>query len=146
MDIVQIGGSLFAIVVLALIAKWLFPTKAELTEERIVRNVARYCPETELEANTDRHFISQDKKHAVFVFGNRDFGIATATALGDRVVVRHFPDIRQLSFHSQNGALHLKSDDFTQPSFSVTLAPALESELLSMINMTSEKDAKRAHA
>ncbi len=146
MDIVQIGGSLFAIVVLALIAKWLFPTKAELTEERIVRNVARYCPETEFDASTDRVFVSEDKKHAVFVFGNPDFGIATASALGDRVVVRHYPDLSQISFHSKNGELNLISDDFTQPSFSVTLEQAPESELLSMINMTSKKEAKHAHA
>lgn len=54
MDFVQIGGSLAAIVILALIARWLYPNKAELTEDRVIRNVARYCPDTELDARADK--------------------------------------------------------------------------------------------
>lgn len=146
MDLVQIGGSLFAIVVLALIARWLFPSKAELNEDRIARNVARYCPETNLDVKTDRIFLSEDKKNAVFVFGNPRFGIATTTALGDRVVVRHFPDVGQANFRFENGNLSLNSDDFTQPTFIVTLDPAKVAELLSALEVTPNKDTTHVHA
>lgn len=146
MDFVQIGGSLAAIVILALIARWLYPNKAELTEDRVIRNVARYCPDTELDARADKTYLSQDNKNAIFVFGQARFGIATATALGDRVVVRHYADTSEVDFRLENGKLSLVTDDFTQPSFTVALGEDDVSDLLSAVNDTTAKDANHAHA
>lgn len=146
MDLVQIGGSLVSIVILALLAWWLFPSKAELTKERVTRNVARYCADAELNAESDQIYLGKDKKNAILVFHKNRFGIATATALGDRVVVRHFPNLAAVNFRFENGKLSLKSDDFTQPSFIITLDPAEISSLLSAVNVTPQKEANHAHA
>lgn len=146
MDFVQIGGSLAAIVILALIARWLYPNKAELTEDRVIRNVARYCPDTELDAKADKTYLSLDKKNAIFIFGQVRFGIATATALGDRVVVRHYADVSEVEFRFENGKLSLVTDDFTQPSFTLSLGQNEVSALLSAVNNSPEKDANHAHA
>ena len=146
MDFVQIGGSLFAIVILAFIARWLFPTKSELTAERVLRNVARYCPDTDPDIDADQLFLGDDKKNAIWVFANNQSGIATATALGDRVVVRHFPDVGQLTFSSVNGKLRLNSDDYTQPTFLLALDPTQIKHLLSVINSSVVDAGDPAHA
>lgn len=121
MDLIQVGGSLIAIIILALITAKLFPNTSRLTPDRIVRNVKRYCPDILFDPSDVQVFLGEDDMSAVLVFPNRKDGIALATALGDRVVVRHIPTVSELTVTPIADGLSISIGDFTQPSVKLIL-------------------------
>ncbi len=116
MDLVQIFGSLISIAVLAYVASRLFPAKTALTNERVLLNVTRYCPDIDFAPSEAKVIVDKRKITALLLFPARHHGLAVATALGDRVVVRHFPDLNDISLERTSQGVKIDTGDFTQPS------------------------------
>lgn len=146
MDLFQLLGSLAAIFVLAAIAGRLFPANGKLTPERVARNIARYCPDIMFSAADARIIMGDGHKVAILLFPGTSDGIAVATALGDRVVVRHFPDISQLSATKTADGITLATHDFTQPKLSLTLDEAGQSDLLTALSSNTQSTPGAIHA
>lgn len=133
MDLIQISGSLIAIMVLALIAARLFPVKGGLTRERVLSNVTRFCPDIEFEVLAAKVFVSAKGDAAVLVFPSPSDGIAIATALGDRVVVRHINDLSKVAVSRTKNSLALDTHDFTQPTIAIDLPEDQLSDLTALL-------------
>lgn len=146
MDLIQIGGSLIAIMVLALIAGRLFPVKGELTRERVLRNVRRFCPDIEFEAISAKLFIGAKGDAAVLLFPDPCDGIAVATALGDRVVVRHLDDLSKITASGIKGSLALDTHDFTQPAIVIDLPKDQLSDLMALLAAEQDHPGGPVHA
>lgn len=145
MDIVQIVGSLIAISVLALIAGRLFRAPEKLTAERVVRNIARYCPDIDIEAVQPDIVLGQKGKAAVARFGDAADGIAIVTAFGDRVVVRHIPDVSTVDAAPSTEGVNISMHDFTQPTVALALDEGSRETLLEWLN-TPLTQNETAHA
>ncbi len=140
MSFIQFIGSLIAVTIVSLIAARLFPNKSKLTSERVISNTARYCPHIDLGSATPTIFISERGDTAVLIFPNRGDGVALATALGDRVV------IRQLSVTETNTGLSIGADDFTQPTLNIQLPPGDRQSLMTALQNHSTGQSEPAHA
>lgn len=145
MDLVQLLWSLAATFLMAFIASRMFPASEKLTCERIVRNVSRYCPEIDFAADRAGIFLSSTGKAAVLFFPDARNGLAIATAVGDRVVVRHITDPSSISVKPSAGKVVLSLADFTQPSVSLALAEEDQAAFLSRLH-SFPKQKELAHA
>ncbi len=146
MSFIQFFGSLLAVTIVALIAARLFPNKSRLTRERVINNTARYCPHINLGSENPTIFISEPGDTAVLIFPNHRDGVAFATALGDRVVIREITDTNQLNISQTEAGLSIDMDDFTQPTFDMRLPQDQRQSLLSELTSYPNKKSEPAHA
>ncbi len=146
MDLVQIGGSLIAIIVLAVIAARLFPVKGGLTRERVLRNVRRFCPDIEFEVVSAKVFIGTKGEAAVLLFPDPHDGVAVATALGDRVVVRHIEDLSTITASRNKSGLTVDTHDFTQPTVALDLPEEQVSDLMALLTTEQSISGGPLHA
>ncbi len=146
MDLIQMGGSLVAIIILSLVTAKLFPNSSRLTPERIIRNVKRYCPDAVFAEEDVQLFVSEDSMSGVLVFPDNCDGIAIATALGDRVVVRHEPRVDKLSIEVNPDSIVILTDDFTQPSVSLKMEEAAADHMMDSIMRLNTQNKGLAHA
>lgn len=144
MDFVQIAGSLIAILLLGLMARWLFPKPEKLTEERVVRNVARFCPDIPFDSTQAKLILGDKGKSAVLAFPRQADGLALVTAFGDRVVVRHIPNLAELDVQETGTGIKIATHDFTQPSIKLALGDEAKQAALDLFNRYSNRES--AHA
>ncbi len=145
MDLAQIAGSLTAILVLSAIAFWLFPNRRKLSNERLLRNVQRYCPDVAFGEDDLKVFIDDKTESAVVVFPNNKDGLALITALGDRVVVRHITDPKALKIIPSRKGITIADADFTQPKIKFVLGDTEKENLLAILNYAGDP-GDHAHA
>jgi len=146
MSFIQFFGSLIAVTIVALIAARLFPSKSKLTNERVINNTKRYCPHIDLGPETPTIFISKHGDTAVLIFPNHHEGVALATALGDRVVIREIGDTSQLRITETNTGLLVDMDDFTQPTLKIELPLEDRQSLLAVLRNQMTNQPEPAHA
>ncbi|WP_262695333.1 hypothetical protein [Kordiimonas aquimaris] len=138
MDVMQLAGSLIAILLVAYLAKYLFPNATPLTTERAIRNLKRYCPEIpDLHIENAHYFISETDDSAIALIPD-DFGIAVLKQMGDRITVRHFDNISELSVEKTSDSVRVVMDDFTLASVKLKLTAEQIASILSVTNDTKE--------
>ncbi len=146
MPFTQFIGSLIAVAIVALIAARLFPTKNKLTKERVINNVARYCPHINLASAPPLVYLSENNATAVAVFPNRSDGFAIASALGDRVVVREIPDAKLVTITKSENGLSFNLGDFTQPTIEIQMPADQRQALISKLTSRPSEKPEPAHA
>ena len=146
MDLIQVGGSLISIIILALITTKLFPNNSRLNADRVVRNVKRYCPDIEFVADDAQIFLSTDEMSAVLLFPDNNDGFALATAFGDRVVIRHVPSTDEFTVKTLPDGLSISLDDFTQPSVKLVLDEPTREALHAVLSSPIPAEGGAVHA
>ena len=146
MDLIQVGGSLLSIILIAWLTSKLFPNNSRLTVDRIERNIRRYCPDISFTQADIQVFLGTDEMSAVVLFDNGEDGIATTTALGDRVVVRHIPSRDELVVNETAGGLTITTGDFTQPSIKLLLDDEARDRLQLALTTSVAPERNPAHA
>lgn len=146
MDLIQIAGSLTAILVLSVIASWLFPNRGKLSNDRLLRNIKRYCPDAVFDDNELNIFTDEKAASAVVVFPRGEDGIALVTALGDRVVVRQVIDPKALKIIPGRKGISVSDGDFTQPQIKFVIGDAEKENLIAILTGGAEPAGNHAHA
>lgn len=146
MPFMQFIGSLIAVAIVALIAARLFPTKIKLTRERVINNVARYCPHIDLASAPPLVYLSENNATAVVVFPKHSDGFAIASALGDRVVVREIPDANTVTITESENGLSFDLGDFTQPTIEIQMPGNQRQALISKLTGQPSEKPEPAHA
>lgn len=146
MDPVELAGSLIAIFVLAFIASRLFPTRPILSNKRVLRNVARFCPDLADNLEQADIFIGNKGAAAVLFFPDENNGFALVTAFGDRVVVRHLTNADDLAVKSASNGLVLSTHDYTQPEIRLALDTHQASALAERLSSSNQSRRTPAHA
>lgn len=146
MSFMQFIGSLIAVIIVALIAARLFPTKSKLTKERVINNVIRYCPHVDFTSASPLVYLSENHATAVALFPDHGDGFAIASALGDRVVVREIPDTNMVTVTETENGLSFDLGDFTQPTIEMLLSADQRRSLISQLTSLQSKKPEPAHA
>ncbi|TNE62044.1 MAG: hypothetical protein EP335_13745 [Alphaproteobacteria bacterium] len=140
MDPIQLIGSFVAIALLALVARWMFPNKADLDDARVLRNFARHFPD-EMASGA---IIGEDGKTALVPLVSDSTRVGLVIAMGDRTVCRLVAGADIAAVIRKDDGLHIRFHDFTQPNTMLRLSgDTLESanNLLTSITIRPAKDA-----
>ena len=141
MDPIQIIGSLVAIMVVAFMASRMFPVRTMLDEGRVRRNLERYEPS----ARFSDILISSDGTVALAALNSPADSLGLAVQMGDRVVCRILTKADIRAFVANTGRVHVKFNDFTQPTLTLVLDTATEKKALALLGaLTSQKDQQHA--
>lgn len=146
MDIIQLAGSLIAILLLALLAWRLFPVQSKMDIDRVKRNIRRYCPDlSEDIANNARIFISSCGQAAIADLKTNN-GIVVLRQTGDRIAVRRFGSETNMRVTQKNNSLRIDIHDFTMPAFMVDLDDNNKTELMQILEAYCTRNGATAHA
>jgi len=128
MDPIQLIGSFVAIVLLAVVARWLFPAPKALTANMVTEDFARYAPDSTLQAP----ILSKNGTAAIVpLSGTSEFGLVTL--LGDQPVCRLVGSADHPSLAISGETVTLKTHDFTQPVARLILDAADQSKLEQLV-------------
>lgn len=117
MDPVQLIASFVAIVLLAGLARWLFPAKEILTLDAAKADYQRYHAEAVL----GKPLIDKNRKSILFLLENFGDQLGLVSWLGDQPVCRTVSKTDLHSIEVSGNSLLIKTHDFTQPMFSLLL-------------------------
>jgi len=119
MDPIQLIISFVFIVLLALVAAWLFPAKDILSTTSAEADYQRYNPDALIETT----ILGQDHQTALLLLKAPIGQLGIVTRLGDRLVCRTALKGDIASFSVNGDKLSIDNHDFTQPNISIRLAP-----------------------
>lgn len=146
MDLIQLAGSLIAILVLALLAWKLFPNNSKIDKDRAARNIKRYCPDIGDSDISNAHFFISTCGQTAFVSLPKQCGIVILRQTGDRIAVRHFGTEINMHVSEKNDGVRININDFTMPAITLRLNENDKAVLLSTLETQKTTAGAHTHA
>lgn len=134
MEIMQLAGSLIAILLVAYLVKFLFPNATTLTTERAIRNLKRYCPDVPDQNIENAHYFISEMGDAGIAVMPGNLSVAVLKQMGDRISVRYFEKTSEISIKNTDNHVHVIMDDFTLASVKLKLSKEQITSILSLTN------------